>query len=239
MLFLLLACSDPADPGDKPDDTAGGGDNGGDNGGGGDSGDSGDSGDTGPEITDCPTWSGLRPGVTRTLQTTAEWTRQTSATATWTEFTVADGDQFVYERIIDGSNADSTFWYRNTATYRCDGDGAWLLSETYEQDYQPIDGEPSTLDLGWTWTSDFLYFPRELKVGLTISTKETYQIEGSGSASELDATFRVYGQRPIDTAIGRLTTWDVEQWDAGQANFADPEGRVATYAYELVAYTEE
>lgn len=239
MVLLLLACVGPSDK--TADDTGGDPTDTGETGERGETGESGDSGDTaetGASDGGCPPWSGLTPGVTRTLETLPGVEEASGDHGTWTETTVRDGDTFVYERLVETVNVEGTTRMRSTATFRCDAEGAWLLGETEALSSQPVVGEPSASEAAWTWTSDFLYFPRELESGLRFESTQTALHDGSDSPVEVTYTFVVVLRADRDTVLGTLSAWEVELWDTGLHWFADPQGRVASYPYELVSYVE-
>lgn len=213
LLLTLFACGTDEDSGT---DSAGGG------------------GDTGPGEADelpwegdCPAPSGFADGAHFEYEYNEAWQSANARTGSWA-FDVSKGDDGVYTVNGTASSAGSNITYdeENVATYKCDGEGLWLLTLNIES--VTVVTEEARGSLDYEFTAPALIMPLETEIGKkwTTTYDGTYTTE-VGAKRNADAVYD-WEIEAVDAVSAPAGDWNAERWvQTSQAGTPFTEWRVS------------
>lgn len=157
------------------------------------------------------------------------------------EVTSIDGDRVEQVSSLSMTSADFSYSSETTSQYRCDGEGMFILSST--TDYTSVVAGQSYS--GWTestFTGAALILPRQLEVGLTWVSDQSYTyVDSSGSSDSFDVTFNfeVSAEEDVTVPAGTYTALRVESDGAEHgSHYTKGVGFIRSSYFELVRYTK-
>lgn len=157
------------------------------------------------------------------------------------EVTSIDGDRVEQLSSLSATSADYSYSSETTSQYRCDDEGMFILSS--KTDYMSVVAGQSYS--GWTestFTGAALILPRQLEVGLTWVSDQSYTyVDSSGSSDSFDVTFNfeVSAEEDVTVPAGTYTALRVESDGAEHgSHYTKGVGFIRSSYFELVRYTK-
>ena len=201
-----------------------------------------------PNSSSCPAWASISPeGSMRSFQTTASYESSTGVASQYVSEVVSitpSGDGVEVLLVVDGvsqSESWESYAYQTISVYRCDRQGAWVVSSTVDSTL--VQGGVTVESSAETVYTDSFIMPLELELGDrwqsvfsgTTTTSAGTQSHSYAIDSEVSATDTVTVGAGSYSALVISETFE----DGRRSDYrvADGPGFLLSEEYELVGYS--